>query len=252
MPLPSGGPTSQIPQFREDSGVYPKRGAVCSREDSRRYDVLSYTSGATGGSGVIEILRLYQVSLMFCLYQVSLMFCLYQVKWTFCLYQVKSSFCLYQGVVYPYSHQRLWGGERLGGRYTPVERLRRRLRDCRREGRRLGDDDCCGRMVSPISNTVGGWARRSKAAASGRAASITIRVSGCWARCSSGYTTPGLSLVASPASRVGLAICCLEGSPEKCLVQGCIREGEEKPDPELFTLVRVTVKSCLGSGWAGL
>ena len=85
-----------------------------------------------------------------------------------------------------YSHQRPWGGERLGGRYTPVERLRRRLRDCRREGRRLGDDTCCGRLVSPISNTVGGCARRSKAAASGRAASITTRVSGRWARGSSG------------------------------------------------------------------
>ena len=147
------------------------------------------------------------------------MFCLYQVKSTFCLYQVKSTFCLYQGVVYPYSHQRPWGGERLGGRYTPVERLRRRLRGCRREGRRLGDDTCCGRLVSPISNTVDGWARRSKAAASGRAASITTRVSRRWARGSSGNTTPGLSLVASPASRVGLVIDCLEGSPEKGLVQ---------------------------------
>ena len=38
---------------REDSGVDPKWDAVCSREDSRRYDVLSYTSGAAGGSGVI-------------------------------------------------------------------------------------------------------------------------------------------------------------------------------------------------------
>ena len=170
--------------------------------------------------------------------------CLYQVKSTFCLYQVKSTFCLYQGVVYPYSHQRLWGGECLGGRYTPVERLR----DCRREGRRLGDDDCCGRLVPPISNTVGGWAQRSKTAASGRAASITTRVSGHWAHGSSEYTTPGLSLVASPASRVGQVICCLEGSPENGLVQGCSREGEEKPDPELFTLVRVAVKSCLGSG----
>ena len=149
-------------------------------------------------------------------------------------------------------HQRPWGGERLGGRYTPVERLRRRLHDCRREERRLGDDTCCGRLVSPISNTIGGWARRSKAVASGRAASITTRVSGRWARGSSGYTTPGLSLVASPASRVGLVICGLEGSPEKGLVQGCSREGEEKPDPESFTLVRVAVKSCLGSGWAGL
>ena len=60
------------------------------------------------------------------------------------------------------------------------------------------------------------------------------------------------SLVASPASRVGLVIDRLEGSPEKGLVQGCSREGEEKPDPELFTLVRVAVESCLGSGWAGL
>ena len=162
---------------REVSGFDPKRGAVCSREDSRWYDVSSYTSGAAGGSGVIGIPRLYQGSSTFCLYQ---------VKSTFCLYQVKSTFCLYQGVVYPYSHQRPWGGERLGGRYTPVERLRWRLRDCRREGRRLGDDTCCGRLVSPISNTVGGWARRSKAAASGRAASITTLVSGRWARGSSG------------------------------------------------------------------
>ena len=105
-----------------------------------------------------------------------------------------------------YSHQRPWGGERLGGRYTPVERLRRRLRDFLREERLLGDDACRGRLVSPISNTVGGWARRSKAAASGRAASITTRVSGRWARGSSGYTTPGLSLIASPAFRVGQVI----------------------------------------------
>ena len=31
------------------------RGAVCSREDSRQYDVLSYTSEAAGGSGVMKI-----------------------------------------------------------------------------------------------------------------------------------------------------------------------------------------------------
>ena len=73
-------------------------------------------------------------------------------------------------------------------------------------------------------------------------------MSGRWARGSSGYTTPGLSLVASPASHVGQVIFCLEDSPEKGLVQGYSREGEEKPDPELFTLVRVAVKSCLGSG----
>ena len=33
-------------------------------------------------------------------------------------------------------------------------------------------------------------------------------------------------------------------------MQGCSREGEEKPNPELFTLVRVAVKSWLGSGRA--
>ena len=82
---------------REDSGVGPKRGAVCSREGSRLYDVLSYTSGAAGGSGVIEILCLYQVSSMFCLYQVKSTFCLYQVKSTFCLYQVKSTFLFIPG-----------------------------------------------------------------------------------------------------------------------------------------------------------
>ena len=185
------------------------------------------------------------------LYQGSLMFCVYQVKSRFCLYQVNRRFCLYQ-VVFLCSHQRLWGGERLGGRYTPVERLRRHLRDCLREARLLGDDACWGRLVSPISNTVGGWAWRSRAAASGRAASITTRVSGRWARGSSEYTTPRLSLIASPASRLGQVIWGLAGRPEKGLVQGCSREGEERPDPELFTLEGLAVKSWLGSGRAGL
>ena len=191
--------------------------------------------------------------------------CIYQVKSRFCLYQVTSKilfipghfqdsvytrsfprFCLYQ-VVFFYSHQRLWGGERLGGRYTPVERLQRRLRDGLREARLLGDDACWGRLVSPISTTVGGWAWRPKAAASGRAASIVTLVSGRWARGNSGYTIPGLSLIASPASRVGQVIWGLAGRPEKGLVQGCSREGEERPDPELFTLEGLTVESWLGS-----
>ena len=150
----------------------------------------------------------------------------------------------------PYSHQRPCGDECLDGRKTPVERLRGRLRDWRRVGRCMGDDTLCGRLVSSISNTVGGWARRSKAAASGRAASITTRVLG---RAAAGvYTIPGLSLAASPAPRVGLVIECLEGSPEKGLVQGCSREGEERSNPEMLSLVRVTVESCLGSAWAGL
>ena len=151
-----------------------------------------------------------------------------------------------------YSHQRQWGGERLGDRYTPVERLRRRLRDGLREARLLGDDARWGRLVSPISTTVGGWAWRPKAAASGRVASIATLVSGHWARCNSGYTIPGLSLIASPASRVGQVIWGLAGRPEKGLVQGCSREGEERPDPELFTLEGLAVESWLGSGKAGL
>ena len=83
-------------------------------------------------------------------------------------------------------------------------------------------------------------------------ASITTRVSGLAARGSSGYTIPGLSLTVSPASRVGLVIDRLEGSPEKSLVQGCSREGEERPNPEMLSQVRAAVESCLGSGWAGL
>ena len=119
-------------------------------------------------------------------------------------------------------------------------------------GRCLGCDKFCGRCVSSISNTVGVCARRSKAAASGRAASITTRVSGRVARSSSGYTSPGLSLTASPASRVGLVIDRLEGSPEKGLVQGCSREGEERPNPEMLSLEWVAVESCLAAGSACL
>ena len=200
---------------------------------------------------LFEILCLYQGSMVFCVYQVKSRFCLYPVTWRFCLHQVTRWFCLYQ-VVFLYSHQRPWGGECLGGRYTPVEWLRRRLRDCLREARLLGDDAGWGRLVSPISNTVGGWAWRSKAAASGRAASITTRVSGRWARGSSGYTTPGLFLTASPAPCVGQVIWGLAGRPEKGLVQGCSRKGEERPDPELFTLEGLAVKSWLGSGRTGL
>ena len=149
-------------------------------------------------------------------------------------------FCLYQ-VVFFYSHQCPWGG-----RYTPVERLRRRLRDGLREARLLGDGARWGSLASPISTTVGGWVWRPKAAASGRAASIATLVSGRWAHGNSGYTIPGLSLIASPASCVGQVIWGLTGRPEKGLVQGCSREGKEKPDPELFTLEGVVFKSCLG------
>ena len=77
------------------------------------------------------------------------------------------------------------------------------------------------------------------------------RVSGRWARGGSGNTTPGLSLIASPASRVGQVIWGLAGRPEKGLVQDCSREGEEKPDPELFTLEGVVFKSINELGLIG-
>ena len=103
-------------------------------------------------------------------------------------------------------------------------------------------------LVSWAMTLVGtDWYRRSTTAASGRAASITTRVSGRWARGCSGNTTPGLSLIASPASRVGQVIWGLAGRPEKGLVQGCSREGEERPDPKLFTLEGLAVESLLGS-----
>ena len=70
-------------------------------------------------------------------------------------------------------------------------------------------------------------------------------VSGRVARGSSGYTIPGLSLTASPASLYGLVIHCLAGSPEKGLVKGCCKAGEERPNPELLTLGWVAVESCL-------
>ena len=62
--IPGGVASGSFPGA---SGVDPGRGAVCSREDSRRYDVLSYTSGAASCGGVIDILCLYQVRSTFCL-----------------------------------------------------------------------------------------------------------------------------------------------------------------------------------------
>ena len=129
-----------------------------------------------------------------------------------------------------YSHQRPRGGAHFYGRYTPIERLRRRLRDYRRVGCGLEGGKLSGRLVSAISSTVGGLDWRSRAAASDRAASIVTRVSG-------------------PAYLWGLVIERLEGSPEKGLVQGCSREGEERPNPELLTLEWVAVESWLGSAW---
>ena len=61
------------------------------------------------------------------------------------------------------------------------------------------------------------------------------RVSGRAAQ-GSGYTIPGLYLPASLASLMGSVIRCLEGDPEKDLVGGCWRAGEERPNPEKLSL----------------
>ena len=136
-------------------------------------------------------------------------------KRPFCLYQVTVFLFIPGGV---YSHQRPCGGERFNGLYSPVERLQQRLRGWQLV--RVGWQFSC-RAVSPISNTVGGLDRLSGAANSGSGASIVNLVSGRLAQGSSGYTIPGLSFTASPASLLGLVIKCLEGSPEKGLVEGC-------------------------------
>ena len=60
-------------------------------------------------------------------------------------------------------------------------------------------------------------------------------VSGRAAR-GSGYTIRGLCSPASLASHNGSIISCLEGDPEKGLVGGCWRAGEERPDPEKLSL----------------
>ena len=47
----------------------------------------------------------------------------------------------------------------------------------------------------------------------------------------SGYTISGLCLPASLASLMGSVIKCLADDPEKGLVGGCWRAGEERPNP---------------------
>ena len=51
---------------------------------------------------------------------------------------------------------------------------------------------------------------------------------------------------------MGSVKCCLEGVPEKGLVGGCWRAGEERPNPEKLSLWRLAVESYLGSFLAGL
>ena len=70
----------------------------------------------------------------------------------------------------------------MGGQNTPIERLRRRLREGFLEARLLVDGAGCGWLVVPISTTVGGRAWRPVAAASGRVASMAKLESGRWAR----------------------------------------------------------------------
>ena len=47
---------------------------------------------------------------------------------------------------------------------------------------------------------------------------------------------PGPCRPASLASLKGSVISCLEGDPEKGLVGGCWRAGEERPNPEKLSL----------------
>ena len=77
-----------------------------------------------------------------------------------------------------YSYQCSRDGERLGGRNTPAEQLRRRLRDGFLEARLRVEGSGSGWLVFPISKTVGGRSWRPRAAASGKAASMATRVSG--------------------------------------------------------------------------
>ena len=62
--IPGGVARGSIPGFR---GFDPRLGAVCSREDSKRYDVSSYTSGAAIGGGIIDILVYTRSGHRFCL-----------------------------------------------------------------------------------------------------------------------------------------------------------------------------------------
>ena len=76
-----------------------------------------------------------------------------------------------------------------------------------------------------MSNTVGGLVRLSKAAASGKAASTCSRVSGRGRGAAAG-TQSQASLYKLPQPLCGLVNLGLEGSPEKGLVEGCLRAGE--------------------------
>ena len=97
--IPCGVARGSIPGA---SGVDPGRGAICSWEDSRWYDILSYNQwGSKWGWGHLIPF----------------------------VYTRSDQRFVYNRGVNPYSHQRPCGGERLGSQYTPVERLQRRLRD---------------------------------------------------------------------------------------------------------------------------
>ena len=141
----------------------------------------------------------------------------------------------------------------MGGRNTPAERLRRRLREGFLEARLLVDGSICGWLVVPISTTVGSRVWSPTVAASGRAASMATLVS--WALSAQqqrihnpkplSQSSPSLSCRTShiwpsrPPSREGFAV-------------GLQVMGWERLETELFTRKGLAVKSCLRSRTAGL
>ena len=52
--------------------------------------------------------------------------------------------------------------------------------------------------------------------------------------------------------QAGLGYVQHRGWPGSSIKSGCLRAGEERPNPEMLSLVRVAVKSSLGSDLAGL
>ena len=76
-----------------------------------------------------------------------------------------------------YSHHWPCGGERFDGRYSPVERWRRRLRGCRFAACDLADGKLSGRLVPIMSST--GWPGLAVEGGSFRQGGVN-RHSGVW------------------------------------------------------------------------
>ena len=77
-------------------------------------------------------------------------------------------------------------------------------------------------------------------------------VSGRWARGSSRYTIPDLCLRAPPSLSCRTSHIWPSRPSREGFGVGLQVRGEERLDPELFTLKSLAVKSCLRSGTAGL